>query len=215
MTKIWKLYRSKAKLLKFNNLKQTDHIISLFSQSELVYIFRLFSIFLFSRSRFYGYFIISPSKYSRNPQKAQIITKVSICLEKSRSRLKSTGLANLIETKSRNLDLDRDHVETNRDPQPYLYSIIPTNQSWLNKISGCGRQSLSRGGRRLVHRLRRKVSLRLRETEKGRTPLHPRDRGPAVDQKTWTLAKVSRPRKRDVPTGSWLCFARPRQQTKK
>ena len=115
MTKIWKLYRSKAKLLKFNNLKQTDHIISLFSQSELVYIFRLFSIFLFSRSRFYGYFIISPSKYSRNPQKAQIITKVSISLEKSRSRLKSKVLANLIETKSRNLDLDRDFsiVETN------------------------------------------------------------------------------------------------------
>jgi hypothetical protein len=97
------------------------------------------------------YFSIEIEKYSRNPQKAQIITKVSICLEKSRSRLKSTVLANLIETKSRYLDLDRDfsivetnfwkpsrlsitsrlilfwrrdrdldrdHVETNRDPQP-------------------------------------------------------------------------------------------------
>jgi hypothetical protein len=42
----------------------------------------------------------------RNPQKAQIITKVSISLEKSRSRLKSKVLANLIETKSRNLDRD-------------------------------------------------------------------------------------------------------------
>ena len=157
MTKFENFNRSKAKMLKFNNLKQTDHIISLFSQSELVYIFRLFSIFLFSRSRFYGYFIISPSKYSRNPQKAQIITKVSISLEKSRSWLKSKALAKLIETKSRNLDLDqdfsivetnfwkpsrfsrpsrlvffgrrdrdldRDHVETNRDPQAYFLDLF-------------------------------------------------------------------------------------------
>ena len=97
------------------------------------------------------YFSIEIEKYSRNPQKAQIITKVSISLEKSRSRLKSKALTKLIETKSRNLDLDRDfsivetnfwkpsrfsrpsrlilfgrrdrdldrdHVETNRDPQP-------------------------------------------------------------------------------------------------
>ncbi len=43
------------------------------------------------------------------------ITEISICLEKSRSRLKNTVLADLVETKSRNLDLDRDFsiVETN------------------------------------------------------------------------------------------------------
>ena len=57
------------------------------------------------------YFSIEIEKYSRNPQKAQIITKVSISLEKSRSRLKSKVLANLIETKSRNLDLDRDSLD--------------------------------------------------------------------------------------------------------
>ena len=57
------------------------------------------------------YFSIEIEKYSRNPQKAQIITKVSISLEKSRSRLKSKVLANLIETKSRNLDLDRDRLD--------------------------------------------------------------------------------------------------------
>jgi hypothetical protein len=57
------------------------------------------------------YFSIEIEKYLRNPQKAQIITKVSISLEKSRSRLKSKVLANLIETKSRNLDLDRDSLD--------------------------------------------------------------------------------------------------------
>ncbi len=43
------------------------------------------------------------------------ITEISICLEKSWSQLKNTVLADLIETKSRNLDLDRDFsiVETN------------------------------------------------------------------------------------------------------
>jgi hypothetical protein len=57
------------------------------------------------------YFSIEIKKYSRNPQKAQIITKVSISLEKSWSRLKSKVLANLIATKSRNLDLDRDSLD--------------------------------------------------------------------------------------------------------
>ena len=71
-----------------------------------------------SRSRYIKNQVISRSrsrKISRNPQKAQIITKISISLEKSRSRLKSKALAKLIETKSRNLNLDRDFsiVETN------------------------------------------------------------------------------------------------------
>jgi hypothetical protein len=57
------------------------------------------------------YFSIEIEKYSRNPQKAQIITKVLISLEKSRSQLKSKVLANLIETKTRNLDLDRDSLD--------------------------------------------------------------------------------------------------------
>ena len=104
-----------------------------------------------SRSRYIKNQVISRSrsrKISRYPEKSQ----KSISLEKSRSRLKSKVLANLIETKSRNLDLDRDfsiletnfckpsrfsrpsrliffgrrdrdldrdHVETNQDPQAY------------------------------------------------------------------------------------------------
>ena len=56
------------------------------------------------------YFLIE-----KNIKKSGKITKVSISLEKSRSRPKSTVLAKLIETKSRFLNLDRDIsiVETN------------------------------------------------------------------------------------------------------
>ena len=63
--------------------------------------------FLYSRSRLYGDQEIL-EKYAK-------ITEISICLEKSRSRLKNTVLADLIETKSRNLDLDLDFsiAETN------------------------------------------------------------------------------------------------------
>ena len=59
-----------------------------------------------------SYFSIEIEK---NIEKSRKITEISISLEKSRSRLKSTGLANLIETKSRNLDLDQDFsiIETN------------------------------------------------------------------------------------------------------
>ncbi len=59
----------------------------------------------------------------KNIEKSRKITKVSTSLKKSRSRLKSTGLANLIETKSRNLDLDRD------------FSIVETNFLKLSRFS--------------------------------------------------------------------------------
>ena len=121
--------------------------------------FDLLDLFSIEIIWLFHYFSIEIEKYSRNPQKAQIITKISICLEKSRSRLKSTGLANLIKTKSRNLDLDRDfsivetnflklsrlilfwrrdrdldrdHVETNRDPQPYSYDVLQNNVLFIS-----------------------------------------------------------------------------------
>ncbi len=70
---------------------------------------RLFSLFSIKIIRLFHYFLIEIEKYSRSTQNSQI------CLEKSQSRLKNTVLADLIETKSRNLDLDRDFsiVETN------------------------------------------------------------------------------------------------------
>ncbi len=67
-----------------------------------------------------SYFLIEIEK---NIEKSRKITKVSICLEKSRSRLKSTVLADLIETKSRNLDLDQD------------FSIVETNFLKLSRLS--------------------------------------------------------------------------------
>ena len=79
------------------------------------------------------YFSIEIEKYSRNPQKAQIITKVSISLEKSRSRLKSKVLANLIETKSRNLDRDYPSRQDLLLKTVEIFLTVKTDTFWASR----------------------------------------------------------------------------------